>query len=48
MNADKMELLRRGHTYRAGTAYLYSHNDGRVTTVTLFTKQIKNFLNSQA
>jgi len=48
MYADKIELLRRGHTHRAGTAYLYEDNAGRVTTVTLFTKQIKNILNSQA
>jgi hypothetical protein len=39
MNADKKELLREGHTHRPRTAYLYSHNDGRVR-VTLFTKQI--------
>jgi hypothetical protein len=48
MNAGKIELLRKGHTHKPGTAYLYSDNDGRVGTVTLFKKQIKNILNSQA
>jgi hypothetical protein len=40
--------VRKGHTQRPETAYLYSYNNRRVTTDILFTRQIKNNLNSQA